>query len=123
MSFESDRKLDILGAVLAAIIVLSIALLVFGALQGPSASDEPPAANWTVERINDSHVVLALDGGPPIRSENVAVTVNGRNRPTPFQGVIREGDEAAMPVTSGRTVRIYWIGGDGTRELMHEATP
>lgn len=118
MALSRDRKLDLLGLALAGVVVLSVGLLVFGAVELPSSGATPPAANWTVERVNDTHVAIGHTGGEPVPAEELAVTVNGRNRPTPFAGTVREGDEATLRVSSGRTVGLYWIGGSGTRDLL-----
>jgi len=120
MPWSRDRKLDLLGVALLAVVLLSVGLLVFGALELPGETEEPPSANWSVERVNDTHVVIAHGGGEPIPAEELAITVNGRNRPTPFSGTVREDDAATLRVSTGRAVQVYWIGGSGTRDLLAE---
>lgn len=120
MSLGADRKLDLLGVVLGVVILLSVGLLVYSAVSGPAEDRfQPPDANWSVERVNDSHVEVVHAGGDPVRAERIAISVNGRERPTPFEGQVREGDAALLTVSPDQSVEIAWTGGSGTRDPMH----
>lgn len=115
-----DRKLDLVGLALVGVVLFSVGLLVFGAQDLPGEETAPPSANWSIERTEADRAVITHEGGEAIPAEEVAITVNGRNRPTPFEGTIQEGDTGQLAVADGRTVELYWIDGGGTRELLHE---
>lgn len=120
MPLSRDRKLDVLGAILAIGIVLGAGLAVFGAIEGSQGGGEPaPTVNFSVERINDTHVRLVHAGGDTVRGEELVLTVNNRERgqesfPTSFA----EGEAAIVQVAEDRTIRVHWTGGRGPRERL-----
>lgn len=123
MSWDRDRKLDAAGIVLGVAVLLSIGLLAFGTAQVDSGADQQPDVEWSLDRVDDNHVRIAHDGGEPLYAEELSMTVDGRERPTPFEGTIRSGDSATVPVSEGMRVRLHWTGGTGERELMHSERP
>lgn len=125
MPLSADRKLDVLGVVLAILVVAGIGLAVFGALdianEGPGAT---PSVNFTADRINDTHVEIVHDGGDVIRGDEIVFTLNGGDRlaASPFPPSVREGDSAVLRADPGDTVRVHWTGGRGTRDFLDEVT-
>lgn len=77
-----------------------------------------PDADWAVERLNDTHVRVTHDGGDPVRTENLHVTVDGLERATDFTDPAAPGDSTVVPASDGALVRVAWEGGRTEREIM-----
>lgn len=120
MPLSRDRKLDVLGVILAIGIVVGVGLGVFAALEGSQGGDEPtPEVNFSVERVNDTHVRLVHASGDTVRGEDLVLTVNNRERgqetfPTSFA----EGESTIVRAAEERTITVYWTGGRGPRERL-----
>jgi len=118
MSLTRDRKLDVLGAVLAVVLLASVGLAVFGAIEAGSDGTTTPEASFEVERINDTHVSLVHAGGEALRGDELIATINGRERVVGFPERVTEGTAVTVQVRSGQTIRIYWTGDRATRERL-----
>lgn len=120
MPLSRDRKLDVLGVLLAIGIVLGVGLAVFGALEISDGGGEPtPEVNFSVDRVNDTHVRLVHAGGDTVRAEELVLTIDGREvPPQEFPASVSEGDETVVQVDAGQTLRVYWTGGRATRERL-----
>lgn len=126
MPLSADRKLDLLGVALVILVVLGVALAVFGALDiaGQDGS-ETPSVNFTAERINDTHVAIVHDGGETVRGDQLVVTIDGGERVprgSRFPARVSEGDRAIIQEGEGHTVRVYWTGGQGPRDRLDQVT-
>ncbi|WP_248515028.1 type IV pilin [Salinarchaeum laminariae] len=114
MPLSPDRKLDALGVVLVVLILLGVALAVFGAIEvSNGGNSDSPQANFTVDRINETHLRLVHDGGDMIRGEDLSVTIDGRDRVPSvrrFPRRVTEGDAAILRVGTGSTLRVYYHG-------------
>lgn len=119
MDWDADRKLDLAGAILAGLVLVSVVLLAFGAAQGAGNADDVPDVEWSVDRINESHVEITHEGGDTVYAEEIAVIVDGQGHPNPFEGAIRPGDSAVSPVTETSLVQLYWEDETGTRTLLY----
>ncbi|AGN01951.1 hypothetical protein L593_10030 [Salinarchaeum sp. Harcht-Bsk1] len=121
MSLSPDRKLDALGAVLVVLVIFGVGLAVFGAIEVSEDDGEAtPETNFSVERINDSHVRLVHAGGDVVRGDELVLTIDGRDRVPvqPFPPSVSEGDGTIVRVSEGHTLRVYWTGGRGTQERL-----
>lgn len=121
MGLSRDRKLDVAGVVFAIAIVLGFGLALFGAFEIADGGGEPtPELNFTVERINDSHVRLVHAGGDTVRGEELILNIDGRERvpSQPFPTAVSEGEGTIVEVGEGHTLRVYWTGDRGTRERL-----
>lgn len=117
---DGDALLNIVGAVLVVAVVggiVFVGLLVAGG--GPDGGRSPPAAEWTLERINDTHVRIVHAGGDPVRVGDLVVTADGRERhPSWSAGTLTEGEAGVFRATRARAlVRLYWTGDRG-RDLL-----
>lgn len=123
MDWDADRKLDAVGLVLAVAILLSIGLLTFGAMQavgdGGTEAAEMPDVEWSTEQVNDSHTRITHENGETLLPSELSVTVDGRERPTPFGRAIRPGDSAVILASDTDQVQLHWTGGAGERDLMY----
>lgn len=125
MPLSADRKLDILGVALAILVVLGVALAAYGAVDiNNRDGSDVPSVNFTAERINDTHVAIVHDGGEVVRGDELVLTIDGRDRVPAqrFPQRVAEGDAAIMQAGEGHTVRVYWTGGLGTRDLLDSTT-
>lgn len=119
MSEDGDRVLNLVGGLLVVAVIGSLALLVLVGMDAP-ASPAGPETDWTLERINDTHVRIVHAGGDPVDASELKATVDGRARPVSWSGRITEGDAGVVRARSGaqRLVRLYWVGGRADRELL-----
>ncbi|MFB6253434.1 MAG: hypothetical protein ABEI06_02370 [Halobacteriaceae archaeon] len=124
MASEGDRYLQIIGIVLAVGLFISTGLLVFVAIQTSPNSDTKtiPKVNWTVSRINESHVRLIHAGGKPVDTANIMVTVDGIKRYVSWSNTLTQGDSGTVRAREGQIVRIFWVKGKGNRILMESFT-
>lgn len=121
MPLSPDRKLDVIGVVLVLAIVLGVGLAVFDAIEISEGGGEPtPELNFTVERINDSHLRLEHAGGDTVRGRELVLTIDGRERVPQdrFPPSVSEGDGAIVQIDEGHTLRVYWTGDRATRERL-----
>lgn len=84
----------------------------------PPEREGAPDANWTIERINDTHVAVTHAGGEPVRTENLHVTVDGLERKTNFTDPVTPDQRAVVPASEGSVVRVSWEGARTERESM-----
>lgn len=105
---NGDRILDIVAVGLALAVVAAVGTVVLAAVSAPGAGPSPPDANWTAERVNESHVRVAHAGGEPVEREHLAVAVNGTERAVPWPDVIVEGDRGVVRASEGSVVELYW---------------
>ncbi|MFB6185851.1 MAG: hypothetical protein ABEI86_03165 [Halobacteriaceae archaeon] len=124
MASEGDRYLQIIGVVLAVGLFVSTGLLVFVAIQSSPNSDTKPIpnVNWTISRINESHVRLIHAGGKPVDTANIMVTVDGIKRYVSWSNTLTQGDSGTVRAREGQIVRIFWVKGKGNRILMESFT-
>ncbi|PSQ43836.1 hypothetical protein BRD17_05340 [Halobacteriales archaeon SW_7_68_16] len=113
---DGDRILDLVG--IALVLALVAALGVVALNFNPPESETVPEANWTIERLNDSHVRVTHAGGDPVRTENLYVTVDSIERRTGYQDPVTPGVNATVPASTGSMVRVVWNGGRGERQIM-----
>lgn len=115
------RTIDLIGVGLVLFIVLALAVLVLAGATAPGRQPvEPPAANWTIERVDVGHVNLTHAGGEPVDASNLVVSVAGVERSPGRADVLTEGESLTIPSRSGQTVRLYWVGGRDERTLLDE---
>ena len=116
---DGDRLLDVAGGALVLFVVGTLALVGFLVVTGDPAGpgEAVPAVNWSVERVNDTHVRVAHAGGPPVDAGNLTVTVDGGERRTDWEGRVVRGTSTTLTAAGDATVRIYFGAGD-RRDLM-----
>ena len=122
---SGERLLDLIGLLIVFGFVFGIGtLLFFSGGTGP-ADPRPsaPDANWTVERVNDTHVQLGHVGGDAVQSDALALTVDGEERPVPWSGEVSSGDVALVRVPGGATLELRWTGGSGDPVSLGEWEP
>jgi len=116
---DGDTILRLVGVALVLGVVFAGGVV---ALQfDPPERDGGPDAAWTVERLNDTHVRVTHDGGEPVRTENLHVTVDGLERATDFADPVAPGDSTVVPASDDALVRVAWEGGRTEREIMASA--
>lgn len=116
---DGEQLLDLLGIVLGLLILGGVALLLFTAMNGiPSQQDTAPDGDWTLDRVNTTHVRITYRGDELIAAENLSVTVNGRQRPVSWSERLTRGDAGVLRAREDETVRVYWTGGRGDRVLL-----
>lgn len=113
---DGDRILNLVGVALVLALVLAVGVLALN-FDPPDAAGAPDA-NWSIERVNDSHVRVTHAGGQPVRTENLRVTVDSLERSTDFTDPVTPGENATVDASDGSMVRVVWNGGRGDRLIM-----
>lgn len=114
---DGDRILNLVGAALVLALLLSLALLVVVASEGP-ATGAGPDAEWTAARVNETHVRITHAGGERVHASDLVVTVGGRERHVSWTGVLTRGSSGVVHARAQRVVRLYWLPENGNRKLL-----
>lgn len=113
---DGDRLLNVLGVVLALFILVGLVGVVLAGLSGPSTDvEDAPDVDWTLERVNDSHVRLTHGGGDVVPATDLVVTVDGVRRRVSWSGNVVEGDTGAVRADRGMIVELFWTNDVGER--------
>lgn len=116
---DDDRLLDYLGVFVAVTLLLMVGALVLAFAGAPGdRTAEAPGAEWSLERVNDTHVRVVHAGGRPVPADRLVVTVDGyRRRPT-WSGLVSRGDATLVRAGTDLLVRLYWTTDRGDRVLL-----
>lgn len=118
-----DHRLNWIGLVLILLLVLSVAMLVVVAISVPQQSAATPDVNWTLTRINESHVRLTHAGGPPVRTANLTVTVDGvPRRPQWTASTLTAGESGVIRVGAASKLTLLWKQSAHDRDLLQRWT-
>lgn len=110
---DADLALDAIGAILIVGLIGGLVLVGVIATNPPELATGAPEADWTLDRINDTHVRIGHDGGEPVPASELLVTVAGNRREVPTRGNLRAGDTFIVRAERGEYVELYWTGGEG----------
>jgi hypothetical protein len=107
---DGDRILNFVGIALVVFLVLAVGAVVLAGSFGASGGSDtdPPEANWSVERINGTHVELIHEGGPPVQINDLIVVVGKTDRGIRRERMIYDGEGFAVPVQQGSSLGLYW---------------
>jgi hypothetical protein len=119
---DGDRMLNLAGGGLVVFVVGTVVLVGFLVATGqPADSGEAvPAVNWSVDRVNDTHVRVAHVGGPPVDAVNLTVTVDGAERSTGWSGRVVRGRSTTLSAQPDAVVRVFYGVGDQRTLLVRE---
>lgn len=115
---SDDRSLDAVGVVVALLLVMMVGVLVLtfaGAVGGDRQAADAPNAQWTLERVDDTHVRIAHAGGEPVPTDRLVVTVDGYQRRATWSGTVSRGDAGTVTAALNTQVRLYWTTDRGER--------
>lgn len=112
---DGDTILNVAGIGIGVGIAFALLIVAMAILGGPSAGPSIDA-EWTLERVNESHAMIVHAGGEPVEGEHLVVTVDSYERGIDPAGVVVEGDELVFEARSDQVIRFYWDEGqtDGT---------
>jgi hypothetical protein len=106
---EAERLLDLIGVLIVLALIAGGALLLSAAMSTqPGQGQSAPDSNWTMERLNDTHVQLTLKSGEPVETDKLEVTVAGNPRTVDWSGTLFEGNEGTLRAKEGHSVTLYW---------------
>jgi len=111
MAEEGDRILTVVGVVLVVALVAALGIAVLAATSAPARESSPPDANWTLDRVNDSHVRITHDGGEPVPAAELVVMANRYERDVSWTGLVGPSDSGVVRVGEQQKVRLIWDGG------------
>lgn len=117
-----NYPVDPVGTGLAVLILLvGVTLLFLGPLSGVlDPGPSPPQAEWTYERVNDTHVQVAHLRGEEARASRLRLTVDGTERSVDWPETVSSGTVVLVRADPGSTVEVVWVG-DG-REILARFT-
>lgn len=117
-SDDGDRLLLLVGVLLAVALVASAGLVVLSAMTAPSREVAQPETDWSVERVNDSHVAITYEEGPTFSPANLSVNVNGHFRHVAWSDPVTPGERVTVRAAEGHIVEVFWIAGRDDRVLL-----
>ncbi|MFB6080732.1 MAG: hypothetical protein ABEJ81_07030 [Haloferacaceae archaeon] len=113
---DGDRLLDVGGLVLGLTILAMIGVLAMAFVEAPGGgATAGPNAEWSVSRVNDTHVRITHAGGEAVEIDRLVVTVDGYERRASWSGTIREGDAGVVRAGHDLRLRLYWVTDRGER--------
>jgi hypothetical protein len=120
---EADRTMRLLSVAILAFIVLGVGIAALAASTADEREPEPPESDWTVDRLNETHVFVEMVGGEPIRSEDFVVSVDGLQRQVRLgEGYLYPGSGFAIAVERGQVIRLTWDPAPGQRATLFTHT-
>jgi hypothetical protein len=118
---SGDRLLNLFGIALALFLVAGLVTVVLAGIGGPTEDvDDAPDAEWSLERVNDSHIRLVHRGGDSIPASDLVVTVDGVRRRVSWDGVVQEGESGTVRAGNDVLVQLYWTTDRGERVKLRE---
>lgn len=116
---EGDRLLDLFGILLAVAIVGALVLLGLGATSVGEEPTAPPETDWTLTRVNESHVRVAHAGGEPVRAEYLTLAVDGQPRRVGWTAAILvDGEYGLVRANEGTRVTLVWERSETDRRVL-----
>jgi len=117
-----DRLLSLVGVGLVAAVVIALGVVAVAIAAGPSGGGLVDA-DLAIERVNDTHAKIVHDGGEPVDTENLVVTVDSYERPVAMPPVLIEGDEVVFPLRDDQGARLVYDEGRNEREVLARLRP
>jgi hypothetical protein len=114
---DGDRILRIAGIALVAAIVVALGVMAIAFASGPPETSGINA-NWSLERVNDTHARIVHGGGEPVEGEPLVVTVDSYERRIAPPDVVVEGDAIVFEARPDQVTRLYLDAGRGESELL-----
>lgn len=102
---DEERILNLVGVALALVLVVSLGLIALSALSAQPA--DVPDAEWSLSRVNDSHVRVAHAGGEPVAVADLTVAVDGQvHHPSWSDDTLTEGEYGVVRADANATVML-----------------
>jgi FlaG/FlaF family flagellin (archaellin) len=117
---DGDRLLDLIGVVLVVAVAAGVGVVALNV--GSAEESTRPEADWTVERVNDTHVKVVHAGGDPLPAERLLVTTDGVPRSADWPDPVTEDDAATVRAREGTVVKLFWDGGRTRQTLVDSWT-
>lgn len=108
---DEDTLLTVAGVAVVGVVLAGLVVAALAAATAPQRATDIPDAEWSLERVNGTHVRIAHDGGEPVPAEELVVRVDGYERHADWRGVVAEGDAAVVQASRGQLVLLKWTGG------------
>ena len=105
MGFPNDRTLDVLGAGLLLVIVVTTALLVSAA--SDIGSQPTPDDAWSLTQVNGTVVEIAREPNETVGPSELVVTVDGTEREVQWSGSPADGLVGRLEVGDATIVKLY----------------
>jgi hypothetical protein len=113
---DGDQILRLVGVVL--VVALAVAVGVLALNFDPPADDPSPDGNWSVERVNESHIQITRTDGEPIPADEMQLAIDGVQRNVDWTDPVVPGASITVTANEGVRVRVVWAGGRGNRATL-----
>ena len=116
---DGDRLLDVFGVALVLAIVGAFVLIGLGATSVGEEKTAAPETDWTLTRINESHVRVSHAGGEPVRIERLTVAVDGQPRRARWtEAILTDGGYGVVRASAGTRVTLIWERSEAERRVL-----
>lgn len=116
---DGDTVLNLVGVGLVVAVLLGLGVVALNF--SPSDDGDVPDADWTVDRVNDTHVRIAHAGGDAVTDSELVVTVDGTPRTATWNGTagaVTRGDSTVVHVRPNQVVGVSWEAGHTERQTL-----
>jgi len=113
---DGDQILNLIGVVLVVAVVVAVAVLALNF--NPPEDDPAPGGNWSVERVNDSHIQISRTDGEPVPADELQLAIDGVQRNVDWTDPVVPGASVTIAANDGVRVRVVWVGGRGNRATL-----
>jgi hypothetical protein len=116
---DGDRILNLAGLALVGFLVIAVGVFVLagGFAQSDASDRTAPRANWSTERVNDTHVRLVHAGGDPIQADDLIVVVGSTDRGIRKTERLVVGESITVAAPRNEKVVLYWKGEEYGRRV------
>lgn len=116
---DGDRLLDLFGVALVLAIVGALVLLGLGASSVGEDPTPAPEVDWTLARVNESHVRLSHAGGEPVRADHLTVAVDGQPRRVRWSAsTLVDGESGLVLASEGTRLTLVWEPSETDRRVL-----
>lgn len=115
---DGDRILDLVGVGLVVLLVAGLGVVVLAGMSGSGGGEQfRPEANWSVDRVNDTHVRIVHEGGDAVQADDLIVVVGKVDRGIRRQKILQKGEGLVVAVPRNESVVLYWKAGEAKRRV------
>jgi hypothetical protein len=113
---DGDQVLTLVGVVLVVALVAAVGVLALNF--DPPEDDPKPGGNWSIDRVNDTHVEITRTDGEPIPASQMQLAIDGVRRNVDWTDPVVPGASITITANEGVRIRVIWAGERGNRGTL-----
>lgn len=117
---DGDTLLTVGGAAIVGFLVVGLVVGALAAATAPQRGADVPDAEWSLDRVNETHVRIVHAGGEAVPASELLVAVESYERQPAWTGSVSEGDATVVQAAADQTVRVYWLRPDSARNVRDQ---